>query len=526
MGLRWRLAIAISVLILAFIYALPTFLGKGAILEGILPQSRINLGLDLRGGIHLTLGVDVAKAVSNSLAILGQDLRRQAQEERFAVLRPRVVGGTTLEFILPRAETKEKLDALVAKYYPQLELGTPMKSENGQLRYTAQFSQVEVQRLESMALEQALKTIRNRIDQFGVAEPDIRKQEGNRIQIQLPGVTDPRRAVAIIGQTAHLEFHLVRDDIDPNQTVLPQGVVALPYQEKGEGQGAQGKLLAIERDTMLSGEDVEDARPSFDQMNQAYVSLTFNSRGGRIFEKVTGENVGRRMAIVLDDKIYSAPVIRERIGGGRASISGSFTTAEAQDLAIVLRAGSLPAPVTVLEERTVGPSLGQESINSGVRASIVGAVLVLLFMAIYYGKSGIIADCMLCFTILILLAGMGGFGATLTLPGIAGIVLTIGMSVDANVLIYERIREELRAGVSPLAAVKAGFKRATIAITDSNLTTIITAVILYQFGTGPVRGFAVTLCLGIIASMFTAIFVSRAIFEFWAIRNGAKGISI
>ncbi|MBQ7739027.1 MAG: protein translocase subunit SecD [Desulfovibrionaceae bacterium] len=526
MGLRWRLALALTVFLISLVYALPSFLGQGSMLESVLPQSRVNLGLDLRGGIHLTLGVDVAKAVSNSLAILGQDLRRQAQDERFAILRPRVIGGKSLEFILPKAEAEEKLKTLLEKHFPQLQLNDPIRSENGQLRYTAQFSDQEVLRLESMALDQALKTIRNRIDQFGVAEPDIRKQEGNRIQIQLPGVTDPRRAVAIIAQTAHLEFHLVRDDVDSTKTVLPAGVIALPYQEKGETKGEGSKMLAIERDAMLTGEDVDDARPAFDQLNQAYVSLTFNSRGGRIFEKITSENVGRRMAIVLDNKIYSAPVIRERIGGGRASISGSFTTDEAQDLAIVLRAGSLPAPVSVLEERTVGPSLGQESIDSGMKASLVGAFLVLAFMVVYYGKSGFIADCMLSFTILILFAGMGAFGATLTLPGIAGIVLTIGMSVDANVLIYERIREELRAGFSPLAAVKAGFERATIAITDSNLTTIITAVILYQFGTGPVRGFAVTLSLGIIASMFTAIFVSRVIFEFWAKNSGTKGISI
>ncbi len=254
--------------------------------------------------------------------------------------------------------------------------------------------------------------------------------------------------------------------------------------------------------------------------------LNFNSRGAAVFERVTGENVGKRMAIVLDGKVYSAPNIRERIGGGRASISGSFTTAEAQDLAIVLRAGSLPAPVSVLEERTVGPSLGQESIDGGIRAALVGAAAVVLFMAVYYGLSGVIADVMLMFTMLILMAGMAGFGATLTLPGIAGIVLTIGMAVDANVLIYERIREELRRGLTPLAAIHAGFERASISITDSNLTTIIVAAILYQFGTGPVRGFAVTLTLGILASMFTAVFVSRAVFEVWARRAGAKGISI
>ncbi len=520
MGLRWRLSIAIVVFLACLVYALPSVPGIGSALERVLPSNKINLGLDLKGGIHLTLGVDVAKAVNNSLALAGQDLRRMAQDEKIVVLRPRVVGGTALEFILPRAENEDKLKEILSRHFPQLSVGEPRKGESGQLRYVAHFTAEEVTRLENMALDQALRTIRNRIDQFGVAEPDIRKQAGNRIQVQLPGISDPRRAVQIIGQTAHLEFHLVRDDVDPGKAVLPAGVVSLPLLENMPGGQKREGRIVVEKDAMLTGEDVADARPAFDQMNQAYV------RGARIFERVTTENVGRRMAIVLDGKVYSAPVIRERIGGGRASISGNFTTAEAQDLAIVLRAGSLPAPVSVLEERSVGPSLGQESIDSGVRAALVGAVAVVLFMAIYYGLSGLIADGMLCFTMLIVVAGMAAFGATLTLPGIAGIVLTIGMAVDANVLIYERIREELHLGLSPLAAVKAGFDRAAISITDSNLTTIIATVILYQFGTGPIRGFAVTLSLGIIASMFTAIFVSRAIFEEWARHCGPKGISI
>lgn len=524
MHLRWRLGLALAVFIVCLLYALPSLVGGGMSSGRFCPGNTINLGLDLKGGIHLTLGVEVSKAVSNALALTGQDLRRLAQDDKIVILRPRVVAGSQLEFVLPRSDQAEKLAQLAGKHFPQLVFDSPSQGEAGQLRYTARFSSEEIARLESMTLDQALKTIRNRIDQFGVAEPDIRKQTGNRIQIQLPGISDPARAVQVIGQTAHLEFHLVRDDVDPAKAVLPPGTMALPLLEKGNVASATS--IVVEKDAMLSGEDVVDARPAFDQLNQAQVSLNFNSRGSRIFERVTSENVGRRMAIVLDDKVYSAPVIRERIGGGRASISGNFSTEEAQDLAIVLRAGSLPAPVTVLEERTVGPSLGQESINSGVMAASVGAISVLFFMLVYYGASGLIADLMLCFTILIVMAGMACFGATLTLPGIAGIVLTIGMSVDANVLIYERIREELRKGYSPLAAVKAGFERATIAITDSNLTTIITAVILYQFGTGPVRGFAVTLSLGILASMFTAIFVSRAIFEYRAKHCGSKGISI
>ena len=508
-GLRWRYIVIFLALVLTLAYSLPNVAGPS--LQKILPNSKVNLGLDLRGGIHLTLGVDVDKAVTNSLALTGQDLRREAMDRKIVVLRPHVVGGSSLEFILPRADDESAFTEFAAKRFPQLSLGQPVKGDAGQLRYVAHFTDQEVKRLETLTMDQALRTIRNRIDQFGVAEPDIRKQSDNRIQVQLPGISDPRHAVKILGQTAHLEFHMVRDDVDATKAVMPAGVIALPL---------------LDKDAVLTGEDVSDARPAFDNLNQSYVSLTFNSRGADVFERLTAENVGKRMAIVLDGKVYSAPVIRERIGGGRASISGNFTTDEANDLAIVLRAGSLPAPVNILEERTVGPSLGQESIDSGIRAGVLGAVLVMVFMAVYYGLSGVIADVMLTFTVLIILAGMSAFGATLTLPGIAGIVLTIGMAVDANVLIYERIREEMRAGMTPLAAVRAGFQHATVAITDSNLTTIITAVILYQFGTGPVRGFAVTLTIGIIGSMFTAIFVSRAIFETWARRCGPKGLSI
>ena len=507
-GLRSRLAVALLVFGLCLVYALPSVPYIGTALENVLPSKKINLGLDLKGGIHLTLGVDVAKAVSNSLALAGQDIRRLAKDEKIVVLHPRVVGNDKLEFALPRVDDEAKLQEILQKNFPQLNVGEPRRTEAG-LRYVAEFRPEEISRIEDMALDQALRTIRNRIDQFGVAEPDIRKQEGNRIQVQLPGLSDPRRAVQILGQTAHLEFHLVRDDVDPNKAVLPSGVMALPLLEKGhDGSETATRLIAVEKDAMLSGEDVADAQPTFEK-NRASVSLNFNSRGATLFEKV-----------------YSAPVIQQRIAGGRAVITGQFTTQEATDLAIVLRAGSLPAPVSVLEERTVGPSLGQESIDSGINAALVGAAAVVVFMAIYYGMSGVIADIMLCFTMLIVMAGMAGFGATLTLPGIAGIVLTIGMAVDANVLIYERIREELHLGLSPLAAVKAGFERATISITDSNLTTIIATVILYQFGTGPIRGFAVTLSLGIVASMFTAIFVSRAIFEYWARKCGPKGISI
>ncbi len=525
-SLPWRVGVVLLVFVVSLVYALPSVPGIAeSPLGRFLPDKKISLGLDLKGGIHLTLGVEVSKAVSNSLTQCGQDLRAEAQSEGIVVLRPRVVSGDVLEFTLPRGDQKDKLQEMLAKKFPQLNVAAPIAAEGGQLRYTSRFTDAHVKQLSEMALDQALRTIRNRIDQFGVSEPDIRKQAAdNRIQVQLPGLSDTKRAIQLLGQTANLEFHLVRDDVDPARPVLPTGTAVYPMLDK-RADGAE-KAIVLDKDVLLTGADVTDARPAFDKGNQAYVLLNFNSRGAAIFERITGENTGRRLAIVLDGKVYSAPNIRERIAGGRASITGGFSTAEAQDLAIVLRAGSLPAPVVVLEERTVGPSLGQESIDSGLKASLVGGLAVVLFMAVYYSLSGIIADLMLCFTMLILSAGMAAFGATLTLPGIAGIVLTIGMAVDANVLIYERIREELRRGLTPLASVKAGFERATMSITDSNLTTVIATAILYQFGTGPIRGFAVTLSLGIFASMFTAIFVARIVFEIWARKAGPKGLSI
>ncbi len=527
-GLRLRLALAVLVLLLGIAYVLPSIpaINQSALAK-ILPDNRISLGLDLMGGINLTLGVEVDKAVESSVSQMGQDIRDTARDEGIFVLRPTLLAGDKLEFILAKAEQQAELDALLAKNFPQLDVAEPTDADNGQLRYTATLTDAQRLVIADMALEQAVKTIRNRIDEFGVAEPDIRKQEGYRIQVQLPGLADSNRAIQIIGKTAHLEFRVVRDDVDPVKIakgILPAGT-EVKYMMAKDG-GSSETPIVVEKEVLLTGENVADARPGFDQFNQAYVMLTFNTRGAAIFSRVTGENVKKRMAIVLDDKVYSAPTIQEKIAGGRASITGNFTTDEAQDLALILRAGSLPAPVTILEERTVGPSLGQESIDSGVLAATVGGAAVVVFMVLYYGVSGIIAVAMLSFTILLILAGLAGFGATLTLPGLAGIALTIGMAVDANVLIYERIREETRRGLTATAAVRAGFERAALAITDSNITTLIAAAILYQFGTGPVRGFAVTLALGIVASMFTAIFVSRAIFELWIRKSSSKKISV
>ncbi len=523
----WRVIVSLLVLLAALVYALPNVPQiSNSQLASFLPKAKINLGLDLKGGVSLTLGVQVEKALENMLMQSGQDIKSYAQNEDFTLLAPKILNNN-LELVLPKSSQQTEFDTFLSTNYPDFTVLASEVGENNESIYHLYFTDEYKALLEEQILDQAVTTLRNRIDQFGVAEPDIRKQSDNRIQVQLPGMDDPERAISLLGQTASLSFHLVRDDIPANTIMLPQGVERFPLlQDPSQAGSAIEETILLDSIALMTGTDITDARPSYDEQGRAHVSMSFNATGASNFERITGENVNKRMAIVLDGTVFSAPVINEKISGGRASISGSSSIQEAQDLAIVLRAGALPAPVEVLEERTVGPSLGQESINSGLTAALIGALLVIIIMPIYYGKSGFIADIMLCFTMLLVAAGLGGFGATLTLPGIAGIVLTIGMAVDANVLIYERIREELKNGLSKLEAVEVGFKRATISIMDSNITTMIAALILYQFGTGPIRGFAVTLAIGILASMFTAVFVSREIFFFWVSKNPSKEMSI
>ncbi|MGE4299485.1 MAG: protein translocase subunit SecD [Desulfovibrionaceae bacterium] len=530
-SLGWRVGLTLVIALLGILYVLPSVSSvKSSSLGSVLPDDKINLGLDLMGGIHLTLGVEVDKAVENSLAQLGQDIRSEARDKEIHILRPTVLPGNKMQFVLIKADSRSVLDEILKRYGEQFSVESTETLEGDKIRYTLALKPTYRKYMADLALDQAVKTIRNRIDQFGVAEPDIRKQQDYRIQVQLPGLKDPQRAIQIIGKTAHLEFRMVDEDADlarAAQGIVPPGDEVLQLQRRNAAGDYSGEPIVVKKDAALTGEYITDAKTQFDQMNQAYVSLTFNARGARIFETVTGDNVKKRLAIVLDGKVYSAPTIQEKIMGGRASITGRFTVEEARDLSIVLRAGALPAPVTILEERSVGPSLGQESIDQGVSAALIGGALVLVFMVIYYGFAGVVADFVLGLNILLIMAGLAAFGATLTLPGIAGIILTIGMAVDANVLIFERVREELRNGLTAKKALAEGYSRATLTILDANLTTIIAAVILYQFGTGPVRGFAVTLSLGILASMFTAIFVSRILFDLWLDRSqDTKTLSI
>ena len=415
-NLQWRILLALGVVVFA--------------LAGMLPlKEKINLGLDLQGGMHLVLKVDTDK------------VPLEARED---------------------------------------------------------------------APNRALEVIRNRIDQFGVREPLIQRQGKNSIVVQLPGITDRDRAIELIGKTALLEFKLVEDDEELNNRAR-SGDVSEGYELKE----LEKETLLVHKEAALTGDTLVNAEVKFDEsrFNESYIAIEFNPKGASIFSEVTAQNVGRRLAIVLDGKVHSAPRINEKIPSGRASITGRFTVEEAGDLAIVLRAGALPAPIYIEEERTVGPLLGKDSIESGIRASLIGAGLVLGFMLIYYLFAGIVATIAMMLNFVIVLGALGWLHTTLTLPGIAGMILVIGMAVDANVLIYERIREELETGKHIRSAVAAGYNKAFTTILDSNITTLIAAALLFKFGTGPIRGFGVTLSIGILASMFTAIFVTRIIFD-------------
>ncbi|MBF0493846.1 MAG: protein translocase subunit SecD, partial [Candidatus Omnitrophica bacterium] len=365
------------------------------------------------------------------------------------------------------------------------------------------------------AADRAVEIIRNRIDQFGVTEPIIQKEGFDRILIQLPGITDRARAKEIIGKTAHLEFRIVADNPDLLKKAMDgEKVEGYELKTLKERDGRADSIL-VETKPALTGDLLTDATVSFSQetFGQPYVSLEFNKQGASIFSSVTAANVNKRLAIVLDGEVYTAPVIRERIPSGRAQITGNFSVQEAKDIAIVLRAGALPAPVSIIEERSVGPALGKDSIDKGMKATFIGAFLVVIFMIVYYLLAGLIANTALFVNICLLMAGLVCLKATWSLPGIAGLVLTVGMSVDANVLIYERIREELKLGKTLRGAIAAGFDRAFATILDSHVTTFITGALLFYFGTGPIKGFATVLCLGLITSMFTAIFITRLVLD-------------
>jgi preprotein translocase subunit SecD len=529
-SIKLRTFIAVLVTLAAFYFFLPTLVPElPASLKNVFMKNRIHLGLDLQGGMHLVLEVDTAKALEGTMERLANSLKDALMEKRIRFRGVERKADNTISIELPGKDARADLEKLLQDQFPDLEIKSA-EAVDGREKVTLKFREKRIADLKKTTMDQSLETIRNRVDQFGVTEPEIIPEGDDRILIQLPGVKDPKRAIDLIGKTALLEFKLVDEEHSLEEALrgnVPAGSILMKgSREKGEGARREPMYLLKER-TLMTGQSLENAQVKIsDRFGEPYVAIKFNPQGAKDFDRITGENVNKRLAIILDGVVYSAPVIKERISGGDAQITGAFSMEEARDLAIVLRAGSLPAPVKILEQRSVGPSLGQDSIDKGILSVIIGGLLVVVFMVLYYRLSGFVANLALVLNIVILLGAMALFDATLTLPGIAGIVLTIGMAVDANVLIFERTREELRLGKTPRAAIEAGYARAFLTILDSNVTTLIAAVFLFQFGTGPVKGFAVTLSLGIIASMFTAIFVTRIIFDYVTWNRKIKTLSI
>lgn len=517
-GLIGRVVAVVASLIMGVIALVPNFTTNlPDWWKVVLPSQPISLGLDLRGGIHLVLEVQTNKAVENHVDALIEQLRRDAREKEVATRDWKREGTDALTFTVVGDGKAAEMQKLLADSYPQL---IPTTAPAGGLGF--KLTEAEVKGIKELAVDQALETIRNRVDEFGVAEPTIQRSGPDGILIQLPGIQDPARAKSLIGKTAQLEFLMLAEDPDA------PGVRRLTGTETDPVTHAAREIpYTVEPTVLMTGEIISDARHRPGEMGEApYVAVTLTSPGATLFERITGENVGRRMAIVLDGKVQSAPVIQDRIGGGRAVITGSFTLDEARDLALVLRAGALPAPVVIAEERTVGPSLGRDSIEAGTRSFIVGGIIVILSMLLYYRMAGAVADLSLILNVVLLLAILAAFRGTLTLPGIAGVVLTMGMAVDANVLINERIREEIRRGQTAHTALQAGYSQALPAIIDSNITTFLAGLIMFQFGSGPVKGFALTLCIGILTTMYTAVFCSRVFHELLVSRNPKAPISI
>ena len=464
------------------------------------------LGLDLRGGVHFMLQVDMATALNKSLDATMGDIRTAMREQNIAyagVSRE----GEVLSVKFREASERSKAEVEMSQRFADYARRTV--DADGEYTLSITLKPEAEKRIQDAAVQQNLMTLRNRVNELGVAEPVIQQQGADRVVVQLPGVQDTARAKDILGRTATLEVRMVDDTHQPSPTApAPPGTEMFKDRE--------GNLVLVYKTVVLTGERINDAQPGFDgQTNEPTVNLNLDGVGARKFKEASRENIGKRMAIILFEKgkgeVVTAPVIREEIGGGRVQISGSMTTEEAQNTSLLLRAGALAAPMEIIEERTVGPSLGADNIKRGFDSTKIGFILVSIFMIAYYLMFGTISMISLAANLLLLVALLSLMQATLTLPGMAGIALTLGMAIDANVLINERIREELRNGVTPQAAIHAGYDRAFATIFDSNFTTFIVGIVLFGFGSGPIKGFAVVLCLGILTSMFSAVLVSRSL---------------
>jgi protein-export membrane protein SecD len=520
---NWKVLLICVVCTLGVILSLPNLFTPAQLshLPNVLPHKQVALGLDLRGGSYLLLQVDVAAAERERLNSVIDSVRNPLRDAKIGYTGLNVEGDAIV-FTIRDTDRIEDARQALAKIDPEL---TVQIGSDG--AGTMKFSQIATETRRRQAVEQSIEIIRRRIDETGTKEPTIQREGQDRILVQLPGVDNPEHVKALLGRTAKLTFQLVDQSVsveDARRGRLPPGDEILPSQE-GRGNRSGPDAYVVRKRVMVGGDMLTDAQATF-QNNEPVVSFKFDGTGAKRFGDVTRENVGKPFAIVLDNKVISAPVIREPILGGQGIISGSFTVQSASDLALLLRAGALPAPIQILEERTVGAELGADSIHAGTVASIVGVALVVVFMVLFYGLFGVFADIALFFNLCLMLAALSLLGATLTLPGIAGIALTMGMAVDANVLIYERIKEELRGGRSILSSLEAGFTRAFGTILDSHVTTLVAGILLYWLGSGPVKGFAVTLSIGVLTSLFSAILVTRLQIVTWVRRAKPKEIPL
>ncbi len=522
----WRPIAVLIVLLTAAVYVMPTvqMVVKDTKQPTLWPRKKINLGLDLQGGMHLVLQVDMEKAIENTVNRTFDELRDFVRKNHIRVKGVRQISPTTIMVTLREDADASAAQGQISNEYRDFQISSTSIDGAPAIKMILKKSEGDL--VKKMAAEKALMKIRNRVDEYGAREPDIRPQGEDRIIVQLPGVIDADKARRELGRTGILEFKMVDESHELSDALkgkVPPGD-KIYYYRKDDPEMA-GRPILLKKETLLTGEYLSEARVGFDrQSGHPEVNIKFNPKGSRIFAKITEENIGKRLAIVLDGEVYSAPTIQSKIvGSGR--ITGNYTDETAKNLALILRE-AFPTPVKILYEKTVGPSLGEDSIHKGLLSMVIGAGLVVLFMLVYYKSAGINANLALLANIIIIAAALAALGATLTLPGIAGIILTIGMAVDANVLIFERIREELRLGKTALAAVDAGFDRATLTIMDANVTTLIAALVLFQFGSGPVKGFAVTLSIGVISSMFTALILSRAIFDWLLVKRKIKTLSI
>ncbi len=506
---KTKIALIIFVCLLSLYIALPSFVAGSSHplvqkISRFLPQDKVNLGLDLRGGSQLMLEVDFDYYINEQMNNLREEIKNSLREESMSATFAQ--SGEKISVVFDNYVAKEEAIKVITKLARNIEIDEDDK------KIEIYFSDAEKKVIRQNLIQQSIEIVRRRVDETGTREPTIQAQGQNRILLQVPGIKDSSELKAILGKTAKLTFHFVSDSSSVGSDIM-------------QVPDRSGYVYPIKKDIILSGDLLVDASTTYHE-GQPAVSFRFNALGSKKFAEITAKNTGKLFAIILDGQVVTAPRINGVINQGSGVISGSFTVQEANEVALLLRAGALPAPLKIIEERTVGPSLGADSIKSGAIASIAGLVFVTIFMTIFYGTFGVIANIAMAINIIILFACLSLLNATLTLPGIAGIVLTLGMAIDANVLIFERIKEELRAKKPIHAAIEQGFDQAHRTIIDSNLTTLIVAFFLYIFGNGPVKGFAVTLSIGIMASMFSAIMLSKMLIAFWLKRNRARKINL